>query len=49
MPAIDDLRALLEPIAKQRGITLTDLDPEALVRELDDETIDGLRGLGYLD
>ena len=42
MPAIDDLRALLEPIAKQRGIALTDLDPDALVRELDDDTIEAM-------
>tara|TARA_Y100001933_G_scaffold237310_1_gene260026 strand:+ start:3746 stop:5596 length:1851 start_codon:yes stop_codon:yes gene_type:complete len=42
MAAIDDLRALLEPIAKQRGIALADLDPDALVRELDDDTIEAM-------
>lgn len=42
MAALDDLRSLLEPIAKERGLDLDSLDPDALVAELDEETIEAM-------
>lgn len=42
MAAVDDLRALLEPIAAARGLDLSQIDPDALVADLDPETIEAM-------